>query len=139
MVTFIEEILHGKLHFLRSRSLWEKINTQYLHGIASAVRTYKIPDELILNPDQALSKYLPTTSVIMAEKRTARIPVRKGGWGEGGDKRSITVTVIQGLSGKMLPSQIIYTGKTEINLPKNDKGKENFLFSYNEKYLSNEV
>ena len=130
MVTFTEEILHGKLHFLRTRSLWEKINTQYVHDIASAVRTYKIPDELILNPDQALSKYVPTTSVIIAEKRTARIPVRKAG---GGDKRSITVTVIQGLSGKMLPSQIIYTGKTKINLPKNDEGKENFLFSYNEK------
>ena len=135
MVTFTEEIVHGKLHFLRTRSLWEKINTQCLHDIASAVRTYKIPDELILNPDQALSKYVPTTSVTIAEKRTARIPVRKGG----GDKRSITVTVIQGLSGKMLPSQIIYTGKTKINLPKNDEGKENFLFSYNEKYWSNEV
>ena len=68
----------------------------------------------------------------MAEKRTARIPVR--GWqvGGGGDKRFITVTVIQGFSGKMLPFQIIFTRKTEINLPKNAKGKENFLFSYNE-------
>ena len=67
----------------------------------------------------------------MAEKRTVRIPVR--GWqGGGGDKRFITVTVIQGFSGKMLPFQIIFTRKTEINLPKNAKGKENFLFSYNE-------
>ena len=90
-----------------------------MHDISSAVRTYNIPDELILNPDQALSKYVPTTNVTMAEKRTARIPVRGGD-----DKHSITVTVIQGLSGKMLPFQIIYTRKTEINFPKNAKVKK---------------
>ena len=35
-----------------TRSLWEEINTQHLHYIASAVRTYNIPDELILNAHQ---------------------------------------------------------------------------------------
>ena len=39
----------------------------------------------------------------------------------------------------MLLFQIIYTGKTEICLPKNATCKENFLFSYNEKHWSNEV
>ena len=69
----------------------------------------------------------------MAEQETVRIPVRGGD-----DKRAITVTVIQSLSGKMLAFQIIYTGKTERCLPKNDTGKENFLFSYNEEHWSNE-
>ena len=117
-----------------TRSSWEEINTQYLHDIASVVRTYNIPDEMILNADQTPSKYVPTTNVTMAEQGTAHIPVRGGG-----DKRAITVTVIQKLSGKMLPFQIIYTGKTERCLPKNPTGNKNFIFSYNEKYWSNEV
>ena len=115
-------------------SLWEEINTQYLHEIALAVRTYNIPDELIMNADQTPSKYVPTTNVTIAEQGTAHIPVR----GED-DTRAITVTIVQSLSGKMLPFQIIQTRKTERCLPKNVKGKENFLFSYNEKHWSNEV
>ena len=117
-----------------THSLWEEINTQYLHDITSAVRTYNIPDELILNADPTPLKYVSTTNVTMAEKGTVHIPVR------GGDnKRAITVTVIHSLSEKMLPFQIIRTGKMERCLPKNATGKEDFLFSYNEKYWSNEV
>ena len=115
-------------------SLWEEINTQYLHDIALAVRRYNIPDELILNADQKPSKYVPTTNVTMAGQGTAHIPVRGAD-----DIRAITVTTVQSLSCKMLPFQIIQTGKTERCLPKNVKGKENFLFSYNEKHWSNEV
>ena len=115
-------------------SLWEEINTQYLHDIALAVRRYNIPDELILNADQTPSKYGPTTNVTMAGQGTAHIPVRGAD-----DIRAITVTTVQSLSCKMLPFQIIQTGKTERCLPKNVKGKENFLFSYNEKHWSNEV
>ena len=117
-----------------TRVLWGEINTQYLDDIASAVRTYNIPDELILNADETLSEYEPTTNVAMAEQRTAHIPVRGGD-----DKRAITVTVIQSLSGKILPFQIIYTGKTERCLPKNSTRKENFPFSYNEEFWSNAV
>ena len=66
-----------------------------------------------MNADQTPSKYVTTTNVTMAEQGTAHIPV------EGGDdERAITVTVIQSLSGKILPSQIIYNGKTERCLPK---------------------
>ena len=117
-----------------TQSLWDEINTQYLHDIASAVRTYNILYGLKLNVYQTPSKHVRTTNVTMAEHRTAHIPVRRGD-----DKRTITVTVIQSLSGKMLPFQIIYTRKTERCLPKNSTGKENFLFSYNEKHWSNEV
>ena len=71
-----------------TQSLWEEINTQYLHDITSVVRTYNIPDELILNADPTPLKYVSATNVTMAEKGTVHIPVR------GGDnKRAITVTV----------------------------------------------
>ena len=105
-----------------------------MHNIASAVRSYNIPVELILNADQTPSKCVPTTNVTMAEQGVAHMPVRGGD-----DKRAIAVTVIQSLSGKMLLFQIIYTGKTERCFPKNPTGKESFLFSYNEKQWSNEV
>ena len=55
-----------------TRSLWEEINTQYLHDIVSAVPTYNIPDELILN-DQTPSKCVPTTNVTMVEQGLAHI------------------------------------------------------------------
>ena len=51
-----------------TRSLWEEIKTQYLHDLATAVRTYKIPDELVLNADQAPSKYVSASNVTMAEQ-----------------------------------------------------------------------
>ena len=70
----------------------------------------------------------------MAEQGTEHVPVRGGD-----DKGAITVTVNRSLSGKMLPFQIIYTGKTERCLPKNATGGENFLFLYNEKHWSNQV
>ena len=57
----------------------------------------------------------------------------------GDDKCAIKATVIQSLSGKTLPFQIIYTAKIETCLPKNATVKEHFLFSYNEKHWSNEV
>ena len=64
-----------------------------------------------MNADQTPSKYVTTTNVTMAEQGTAHIPV------EGGDDER-AITVIQSLSGKILPSQIIYNGKTERCLPK---------------------
>ena len=70
----------------------------------------------------------------MTEQGTAYIPV-----GGGDDKSAMTVVVIQSLSGKMLPFQIIFTGKTERCLPKIAAVKKNFLFSYNEKHWCNEV
>ena len=63
-------------------------------------------------------KYVLTNNVTMAEQGTAHIPVRGRD-----DKRTITVIVIQIFSGKMLPFQNTYTGKTE-----NAIGKENFIF-----------
>ena len=88
-----------------------------MHDIVSAVQTCNIPDELILNADQTPSKYVPTTNVTLSEQGTAHLPVRGRNV-----KRAITVTAIQTLSGKILPFQIIYTGKTERCLPKNATG-----------------
>ena len=53
-----------------------------------------MPDELIFNVDQSPSKFIAATNVTMAEKG------------------SITLTLAETLSSAILPSQVIYKGKT---------------------------
>ena len=69
----------------------------------------------------------------MAEKSSKHVS-RKGS----NDKRGITVTLAETLSGQILPFQLIYTGKTSRSLP-HVKFPAEFCFSYNEKHWSNEA
>ena len=89
-----------------TRSIWLETRTQYLHGIVHAVVSHSIPDELIINADQTPSKYVPTANVTMTEKNSKHV-ARKGA----NDKRGITVTLGESLSGEILPMQLIYKGK----------------------------
>ena len=113
-------------------SLWEEVRTQFHNDIASAVLKYNIPDELILNIDQTPSKFVPTENVTMAETGSKHVS-RKGG----NDKRGITVTLSETITGKILPFQLIYTGKTARSLPY-VKIPYRFCLSYNPKHRSNE-
>ena len=47
---------------------WIEIWILFLHNICTLVQTYNIPDERIINVDQTPSKYVPLSSVTMAEK-----------------------------------------------------------------------
>ena len=69
-----------------------------MHDICTLVQTYNIPDELIINVDQTPSKYVPTSSVTMAEKNFKHVPKQGAD-----DKRAITLTLAETLSGDMLP------------------------------------
>ena len=51
---------------------------------------------------------------------------------------AITLTLIETLTGEILPFKVIYQGKTERCLPK-DKYPDGFLVSFNEKHWSNEI
>ena len=113
-------------------SLWKEVRTQFHNDIASAVLKYNISDELILNIDQTLSKFVPTENVTMAETRSKHVS-RKGG----NDKRGITVTLSETITGKILLFQLIYTGKIARLLP-SVEFPNGFCFSYNPKYWSNE-
>ena len=100
--------LYKKMNFVRrtvttsrlvvTEALWIEIWTLLLHGICTLVKTYNIPDELIINADQTASKYVPTSSVIIAEKDSMHV-AKQGA----GDKRAITLTLAETLSGDMLP------------------------------------
>ena len=107
-----------------TQSTWLEVKAKFSH---------KVPDELIINVDQTPSKYVPTENVTMAEKNSKDIP-RKGG----NDKRAITVTLAETLSGTILPFQLIYQGKTRRSLPA-VKFPAGFSLSYNTKHWSNEA
>ena len=112
--------------------MWEEVRTQLHNDIASAVLKYNIPDEIILNIDQTPSKLVPTGNVTMAETGSKHVS-RKGR----NDKRGITVTLSETITGKIFPSQLIYTGKTARSLP-SVEFPNGFCLSYNPKHWSNE-
>ena len=107
------------------------IPTQYWECYVSE---HNILNEFILNADQIQSKYVSTSKVTMAETGKKNVPISGGA-----DKRTVTLTALQSLQGKMLPFQIIYSGKTKRCLPKNvGKNKHTFFFSFNKSHWSNE-
>ena len=59
-----------------------------------------MPNELIINIDQTPSKYVPSSSVTMAEKNSKHVSK------QGVDvKRAITLTLAKTLSEEMIPSK----------------------------------
>ena len=105
---------------------------KYLHDIVHSVVSNSIPDELTINADQTPSKYVPIANVTMAEENSKHV-ARKGA----NDKRGITVTLGESLSGEILPMQLMYKGKTNRSLP-SVKFPAGFALTYNEKHWSNE-
>ena len=109
------------------------MKSQFLHEISEIVLIHSIPDGLIINADQNLSKFLATDNITMAVKVQKHI-YRAGS----NDKRSITLTTVcESLDGKSLPFQLIYKEKTQrspliVDFP------DGFYLWYNEKHWGNE-
>ena len=68
---------------------------------------YNIPAKLVLNIDQTPSKFVPTENVTLVETGSKHVSRKDGNY-----KRGITVTLSETITGKILPFQLIYTGKT---------------------------
>ena len=102
------------------------------HGIMSKVDKYNIPDSLIINIDQTLTKYVPASRSTLAKKNSKAVAM-KGSF----DKRSITAIFSITFSGKFLLMQLIYGGKTTKSLPR-FKFPNDFLLSFNKTHYSNE-
>ena len=73
------------------------------HRIPSIVEKHKIPESLMINSDQTLSKYVQVGRFTMAPK---------------GTKKNITLTLTVTMDGKALPFQAIYKGKIKQSLLK---------------------
>ena len=79
----------------------------FLTRIHDEVKTNKIPSQLIINWDQTGVKLVPVSSWTMAEEGVKQVPVVGKD-----DKREITALLAATASGKLLPPQLIYQGKT---------------------------
>ena len=104
---------------------------QHHFRVVNIIEKHNIPKSLVLNSDQAPSKYVTVGRTTMAPKNSTRV-----GLAASTDKRSITLTLAVTLDGKILPLQIIYGGKTEQSLPKITFPAK-FSTSVNEKHYSN--
>ena len=136
------DYLYRRLNFSRrcattsrptiTRLIWTEIRHLYLYNIAEVVLRYSIPDALIINVDQTPSKYVCVDKTTMAEKGSKHVSKRGSD-----DKRAITATLSETLSGQILPFQLIYTGKTKRSLP-DAQFPKGFSLSYNPSHWSNE-
>ena len=84
------------------------VKRKYLQQIKKAVKDGKIPPEFVINWDQTGINVVPSSQWTQAEKGASRVEIVGAG-----DKRQITATIAGTLSGKILPFQILYEGKTE--------------------------
>ena len=103
---------------------------EYLRNIDHKVKLYSIPPELILNTDQTPSSYVSVGKLTMAAQGSKSKGLT--------DKRNITLTFVISLSGKFLPMQIIYGGKTKASQPLGFVFPKGFSISQNPQHWSNE-
>ena len=101
------------------------------HDAVSKADKYNIPDSLIINIDQTLTKYAPVSRSILAKKNSKAVAIKGSS-----DKRSITATFSITFSGKFLPMQLIYGEKTTKSLPR-FKFPNDFSLSVNKTHYSN--
>ena len=104
----------------------------FTHDIVSKVDKYNIPDSLIINIDQTPTKYVPVSRSTLAKKNSKAVAIKGSS-----DKRSVTATFSITFSGKFLPMQLIYGGKTTKSLPR-FKFPNDFSLSVNKIHYSNE-
>ena len=94
-----------------TKAAWLEVKSKFLHNIMSSIVGDEIPDQLVINVDQTPSQFVPTDKVTMAGKNSYQ--ARKGSI----DRRGITMTLAETLSGHALPFQLIYTWKQGRLLP----------------------
>lgn len=113
--------------------LYEECRLDFLRDIDNKVKLHTIPPELIINSDQTPSSYVSVGKQTMNAKGEKSVSI------EGlSDKRNITLTFSVTLSGKFLPMQIIYGGKTNRSQPRGFVFPKGFCVSQNPKHWSNE-
>ena len=86
---------------------------QFLDNIRSMAMIDEIPQDIIINWDQTGVKYVPVSNWTMEVKGSKRVEVAGVD-----DKRQITALLSITMSGKLLPVQVVYKGKTPACLPK---------------------
>jgi hypothetical protein len=95
---------------------WESQGHDMAYSIAALVKTYDIPEELVINSDQTALHIRPSTDQTYDVKGVKDVK----NLGKD-DKRQITCTVSSAASGDLLPLQLIFQGKTTAVVPKDPR------------------
>ena len=115
-----------------SEKLKAEIETVYLYSIVQKINEHKIPSSMIINLDQTPSKFVSCCNKTLTKKGCKSVPIVGST-----DKRMISETFSITLTGKLLPIQLIYGGKTNKSIPAVSFSSD-FVISANEKHYSNE-
>ena len=119
----------GKIEPSEQFLLEEKLTFQ--KNISRIVFEHDIPMELIVNLDQTPLSYVSPGKYTFDVKGVKTVPIKGID-----DKRQITATFAVSMSGKFLPIQVIYGGKSQRCLPKFDF-PGNFDITFSENHWSN--
>ena len=107
----------GRLGFVKRRASakakvtptdFDAHKAQFVFDIQCIVEMDKIPPDLIINWDHTGIHYVPVSNWTLAKEGSKRVEIAGID-----DKRQITAVFAGTKSGKFLPPQIIYTGKTQ--------------------------
>ena len=99
-----------------------------------AILEHDVPAPLVINLDETPLSYVSPSKYTFSFKGTQNVPIKGVD-----DKRQMTATSVVSLTGKFLPIQLIYKGKTERSLPK-FKFRSTFSLSYAENnWPNNEI
>jgi len=88
------------------------LKKQYLLDIRGLVEMEEILQDLVLNWDQTAINYVPVSDWTMAKEGTHKVLIAGID-----DKRQITLVLAASMTGKLLPLQIVYQGKTKASVP----------------------
>lgn len=55
---------------------FKEIKYQYLYDIVTRVEKYKIPESLLINIDQTLTKYVHVSQSLLAKKNTKQVTIK---------------------------------------------------------------
>ncbi|CAK9859835.1 unnamed protein product [Sphagnum jensenii] len=92
---------------------WESQGHDMAYWIITLVKTYDIPEELVINSHQTALHIRPSTDQTYDVKEVKDVK----SLGKD-DKRQITCMVNSATSGDLLPLQLIFQGKTTAVVPK---------------------
>lgn len=112
---------------------FEAYKSQFVFDVQSIVELEEIPRDLIINWDHTGVHYVPVGSWTMAKEGSKRVEIAGIE-----DKRQITAVLAGTMSGKFLPPQVIYAGKTPRCLPSVEFPKD-WDITYTPNHWANEA
>lgn len=112
---------------------FDAYKAQFVFDVTSIIEMEEIPPDLVINWDHTGIHYVPVSNWTLAEEGSKRVAIAGVD-----DKRQITAVFAGTRTGKFLPPQIIYAGKSKRCLPASVKFPDNWHVTHTENHWANE-